>query len=147
MPGLRVMVLALVAAKLAGCAALREPGELGWQAMHVIDTMQTLQISKDPRYKEVESAWLIGEYPDQKTVFAWSVGLAVAHAGVTELLINNDLPMLAKAWQYVTLSSLCHTVSNNAAIGIQIGSRNSGPPRNFRPLSAPRSQIEYELGR
>ena len=143
----RCLVPVWIACLLSGCAALREPGEMGWQAMHVIDTMQTLQIAKDPRYKEVESAWLIGEYPDQKTVLAWSAGLSLAHAGVTQILLDTDHPRLAKAWQYVTLSSLCTTVSHNAAIGIQIGSRNAGPPPNFRPMSAPRSQIEYEPGR
>ena len=122
----------IVAWSLSGCTALHERDEVAWQTMHAIDTVQTFHIARDPRYKEVESAWLIGEYPDDKAVLAWSIGWSLAHAGVTQLLIDHDHPKLTKAWQYVTLTSVCNTVGNNAFIGIQIGGPNTGPDSTRR---------------
>jgi hypothetical protein len=125
--------LCLIAAWLrSGCVALHEHGEAQWQALHAVDTIQTFHLTHDPRYKEVESAWLIGEYPSDTTVLAWSVGFAMMHAGVTQWLIENDHDKLSKAWQYLTLTSVCNTVGNNAAIGIRIGAPNAGPDPEFR---------------
>jgi hypothetical protein len=60
-------------------------------------------------------------------LLAWSAGISLAHAGVTQLLIDNDFPRLSKAWQYLTLSSVCNAVGRNASIGIRIGGPNTGP--------------------
>ncbi len=129
MPRLTALVCSISMALLTGCAALREPNEVAWQAMHAIDTAQTLSLTRDSRYVEVESAWLLGERPKEKAVVAWSVASSFAHAGITRLLIDNDHPKAAKIWQYVTLSSVCSTVGRNASIGIQIGGTNAGPDR------------------
>jgi hypothetical protein len=141
----RVTVFAVLAWVSSGCAALREPNEVAWQAMHVVDTLQTLQISRDSRYREAESAWLMGERPDETTVLAWSVGTALAHAGVTQLLLEYDYPKLAKVWQFVTLNALCHTVEHNASIGIRIGQSNTGYSPPWRPFTFP-SGDSIDLG-
>ncbi|HYM34239.1 MAG TPA: hypothetical protein VET48_02525 [Steroidobacteraceae bacterium] len=125
----------IVASLVSGCVALNERDEFTWQTMHAIDTVQTFHIARDPRYKEVESAWLIGEYPDEKAVLAWSIGWSLAHASVTQLLIDHDYPKLTKAWQYVTLTSVCNTVGNNAFVGIQIGGPNANPGPAWRAIS------------
>jgi len=130
-----------IALVLSGCATLREPDESAWQTMHVIDTIQTVHLVSDSRYKEVESAWLIGAHPSDETVLAWSMGTALAHAGITHLLVQNEHPRLAKIWQYVTLSALCSTVGQNAAIGISIGGPNSGPDSKWRPMDSAANRL------
>jgi len=128
------LVYLLIAWLLSGCAVMREPSEVAWQTVHLIDTLQTFHLAKDSRYKEVESAWLIGEYPNEETLLAWSVGSSLIHAGVTHLLMENEFPKLSKLWQYITLSSLCNTVGQNAAIGIRIGGPNVGPESQWNPI-------------
>ena len=144
MPHFKILLCVMSTWLLAGCAALREPGESAWQTMHAIDTIQTFHLVSDARYKEVESAWLIGEHPDTKAVLAWSVGSSVIHAGVTHMLIANDFPRLSKLWQYVTLSTVCSTVGQNAAIGVRIGGPNAGPDSSWRAIDD-RSQISLAL--
>jgi hypothetical protein len=142
---LRAMAFSLLTWAMSGCAALREPNEVAWQAMHVVDTLQTLQIASDRRYREAESAWLLGERPKDETVLVWSVGTALAHAGITQLLLDYDYPKLAKVWQFVTLNALCHTVEHNASIGIRIGQSNAGYSPPWRPFTLP-SGDNFELG-
>jgi hypothetical protein len=78
------------------------------------------------------AAWLMGDCPSDTTVLAWSVGLAMMHADVTQWLIENNHDKLSKAWQYLTLTSVCNTVGNHAAVGIRIGAPNVGPDPEFR---------------
>ena len=109
---------------LSGCATMRDPVELAWQAAHVVDTLQTRSAVNDPCFQEGESAWLIGDRPSDATLAAWSIGTAVAHAGVTHWLRETDHPKLARAWQFVSLAHVGYNVGKNYSIGVRIGGSN-----------------------
>lgn len=121
------MVLALASLALSGCTALETRESQAWLVLHAIDTAQTLDIAHDSRcYEERDGITrsLIGAHPSDGEVIAWSVGMAGLHLGVTELLLRNDHPKLAKAWQYVRIGITLDAISNNYSAGIRIGSAN-----------------------
>jgi len=115
-----------------GCATLRDPAELSWQALHVVDTLQTRDAVRDPCFQEGESAWLIGHRPSDATLAAWSIGMAAGHAGVTHWLRETGHPRLARAWQAVTLAHVAYDVGQNWSIGVRLGSQNKTPPGCIR---------------
>lgn len=121
----RWVVLALL---LSGCTALETKESKGWLVLHAIDTVQTLDLAHDSRcYVERDGLTrrLIGSHPSDGEVAAWSLGSAALQLGVTELLLRNDHPRLAKAWQFFRIGVTASAVSQNHAIGIRIGSQNA----------------------
>lgn len=126
------VAIAALAIGLSGCTALETRETQAWLALHAVDTAQTLRIAGDPRcYLESDSLTrgLIGAHPSTGEVLAWSVGSAAVHVGVTELLLRNDHPKLAKAWQYVRIGVTADAVANNYTIGIRLGEPNKGCAR------------------
>ncbi len=53
--------------------------EIAWQAMHVVDVMQTLEIQDHPELKEGMIHKIIGRQPDDDNVYAWGIGSAIGH--------------------------------------------------------------------
>jgi hypothetical protein len=123
--------IAALAIGLSGCTALEQRETQAWLALHAVDTAQTYRIAQDARcFNEADGITreLIGAHPSTGQVLAWSVGSAAVHVGVTELLLRNDHPKLAKAWQYVRIGVTASAIENNHSIGIRIGSPNEPPP-------------------
>lgn len=123
---MRSLTLVLVVA-LSGCTALETRESQAWLVLHAVDTLQTYHAAQEPNcYKEGDSITrsLIGSHPSDGEVIAWSLGSAALHLGVTELLLRNDHPKLAKAWQYVRIGVSLDAVYNNHSAGIRIGSSN-----------------------
>jgi hypothetical protein len=120
--------LTLIAAGLvSGCTALESRETQAWLALHAVDTIQTFDAAREPNcYEEGDSLTrsLIGRHPSDAEVAAWSVGMAGLHLGVTELLLRNDHPKLARAWQYVRIGITVDAVARNHSIGIRIGAPN-----------------------
>jgi hypothetical protein len=120
---------------LCGCTemqSLRQPETQAWLALHAVDTAQTYRIAESPNcYAEGDGITrsLIGPHPSKGEVLAWSVASAGVHIGVTELLLRNDHPKLAKAWSYVRIGITADAISQNHSIGIRLGSpnRHEGP--------------------
>lgn len=52
-----------------------------WQSVHVIDVIQTSQIAKNPHCLQESGPAepLIGKAPNEKGVYIWGIGSAVAH--------------------------------------------------------------------
>lgn len=123
----------------SGCTALETRESQAWLMLHAVDTVQTYRIAQQPNcYSESDSLTrsLIGAHPSEGEVIAWSVGMAGLHLGVTELLLRNDHPRLARAWQYVRIGVTVNAISNNHSAGIRIGSPNQ-PPAGFCLASPP----------
>jgi hypothetical protein len=84
-------VLAFLASTLAGCAALpletrRE--ETAYQVLAAIDASQTLRVATHPHGYGESNTLLLGSKPTrQRVTLVFTVG-AVAHLGVTELLVR-----------------------------------------------------------
>lgn len=127
-PWRRFLLIFPVAVLATGCTALRTPEERAWLALHALDSAQTYRIAQDDARCYHESnpitSDLIGEFPSRTSVVAWSIGSAAVHAGVSELLLRNERPGLAKAWQYVTMGFTGNTVLRNYQIGIRLGAPN-----------------------
>jgi hypothetical protein len=122
-----VAAVILLVFSLCGCATIERPDEATWQALHAVDTAQTLRASQSDCFREQESAWLIGAHPNEAKVAAWAVGEAGLHAFVTGWLLENDHPTLEKAWQVVTIGQTGYTVAHNISVGVRIGAPNVEP--------------------
>jgi hypothetical protein len=124
---MKTFVLVLCIASLTGCTALESRGEQTWLALHAVDTAQTYRIAQsDGCFREgnpITSA-VIGEEPSTGEALAWGIGTAALHVGVTELLLRNDHPKLAKAWQFVTIGASSYAIGHNYSLGIRIGGPN-----------------------
>jgi hypothetical protein len=110
--------------------------ELAFQALHVVDTAQTLDIRKTPCrdleqvgpdrwewrhcYTESESAWAIGRHPSDRSVWAFMGAEAVAHAAVTWTLYRAGAPPWVEySWQAVTIGFQAETDVRNVSIGLR----------------------------
>lgn len=55
--------------------------EYVWQALHLVDTAQTLYATKHPeQFREMNP--LLGAHPSTEAVLVWSVGFAVLHYAI-----------------------------------------------------------------
>ena len=111
---------------VSGCATFRElppetrAAEAAWQAMHGIDTAQTLSIARDPDcYAENMIDPLIGRHPPQGMVLAWGVGAAALHLAVTNILNTYTRQTVVHIWQGITIVSTAAIISHNFSIGIR----------------------------
>jgi hypothetical protein len=133
-------VLVAMAGLLSGCTALETRESQAWLALHAIDSIQSFHAAQQPEcFKEDDGVTrsLIGEHPSDAEVIAWSVGMAGLHLGVTEVLLRNDHPKLAKAWQYVRIGVTASAIAQNHSIGIRVGSPNRPTAGNCNPPATP----------
>lgn len=122
-------LLALLTCILLISCAGRQPltksqwvGEAAWQAIHVIDWGQTLNIADNPDYHEKNP--LIGRHPSRGKVNLYMGASAIIHPIITYLL-PEDYKVLGinihPRWLWIggtiTTSGLC--VINNNAIGLK----------------------------
>jgi hypothetical protein len=90
-----------------------------YQALHLIDTSQTIYIAKHPD-QFYESAWAIGKHPSESRVIGYMALDAVGHAAVTATLVSLNAPRwLTRTWELVTIGDSAHCVGNNFRIGIK----------------------------
>jgi hypothetical protein len=96
----------LLAGLLTGCASLpREQMiyEASYQALHVIDTAQTLRIRHKVQFHE--SNPILGRYPSDAEVLGVMAAEAIAHAYVTKLLADRNAPMWAqRTWHHLSIA-------------------------------------------
>jgi hypothetical protein len=91
--------------------------EAGFQVLNLIDWGQTRYIAQHPdKFKEVESAWIIGEHPSVQTVDNYMLFSAVVHPIVSYYLPHG----WRDAWQYITIGGKINATANNATIGIKV---------------------------
>lgn len=108
--------------------------EVLWQGLHVVDTIQTINIAKDSedhhpwRHDYEELNPLLGKNPTVKEAAIYMSASALVHLGASYLLkdvepfevfgISID-PM--KLHQSITLGITSSCVENNIAVGVKIG--------------------------
>lgn len=124
---MKILVLSLLCL-LSGCTALQLPEERAWQTLHLVDALQTHDAASDGCHRESHpvTQTLIGEQPSPGRVIAWAGASAVFHAMVTELLLGNEHPRLARWWNYLTIADSAYAIGHNYSIGIRIGAPNRG---------------------
>ena len=107
----------LLAGLLAGCTTL-PPAEQAWQALHAIDTVQTLHIARDPaRFHEDIAAWAIGRHPSAGSVLAYMAGTAVIHAQCARWLDDRH-PLGFKAFEVISIGLTGRNVLVNVKVGL-----------------------------
>jgi hypothetical protein len=92
-----------------------------YQALHVIDSAQTVYIARDPsQYYERVSGWAIGHHPSEADVVRFMAADAIVHILVTTALVRMDAPSWAtRTWELLTISSTGYCVRSNIKIGIK----------------------------
>jgi hypothetical protein len=119
------MLAAVSVLLVSGCSSL-PPDEFIWQTAHAFDVAQTVQIAKNPEcYRETDpvTSRLIGEHPSQGGVYAWGIGTAALHAGVSALLEKYDAkPWVKGVWKAVSFTTVIYTVNNNFNEGLGVNS-------------------------
>lgn len=81
------LIAILAIAICSGCASTAQwvqdnPEEAAWQALHVMDALQTANSTRDGlcyMESDPQTRLIIGERPERDRVYKWAVGNAVAH--------------------------------------------------------------------
>jgi hypothetical protein len=108
-----VLILVMV---LTGCADLggmyNHRDEFAWQAMNVVDVIQTTQRDRDCSF---EANPLIGKNPDNGTVVAVGVAFSLLHAYASNF-IREEHPEWLNTWQWTTGLIKLAVIANNQSI-------------------------------
>src|SRR5208282_1212407 len=94
--------------------------EASWQALNVIDAMQTDQIAKNPKcYQEVGTLhYIAGNHPTTHQAILGSALFGVLHYGVAKLIEYTDSPRLQRIYQYSGLIFKGWNDNRNREIGL-----------------------------
>jgi hypothetical protein len=100
--------------------------EVAWQALNVVDAMQTDYIAGHPgSFQEIGQAGLFcGNHPSHGCARGIMAAFALTHYAVTvgiENLVqqNPDYRVLQRVWEYSTVAYKGYTVAHNHEIGIR----------------------------
>lgn len=105
--------------------------EASWQALNIIDTMQTIQTAKNPAcYKELGQMSIVSEHPSVKEVYIGMAVFSVAHylvaKGLDHLVIHDQNYMvLQRIYQYTGLVFKGYSIGHNASIGLGLNHSKS----------------------
>lgn len=122
--------LGVIAALLApGCSHAADTEtiaeEVAFQAVHLVDTGQTVWMSShEDRFYErsnvLDGGWIIGARPSQARVWQYMAGEALAHALFTAVLVHYHAPRWSiRVWEAVTIAVDADTIAHNASIGVR----------------------------
>jgi len=99
--------------------------EVLFQALHVVDLGQTLDIKHHPDIQETNmsnggSSDVIGHHPNDAKVVGWMITEAMVHFVVTDYLIRSDAPKwMVHGWEAVTIGVQAGVVHNNFSLGLR----------------------------
>lgn len=139
---LQMLTIGVLLSLLQGCATLPAPqraAEATYQALHFADALQTLDIKNHPCeqispgmlhcYREGNP--LLGPYPSDGRVAAYMLAESLAHAYVTEQLVDNDAPGWVQwAWHIASIGYAANNVLQNSREGFVIKLQWGGAARN-----------------
>lgn len=96
--------------------------EYAWQGLHLIDSLQTVQIARNECFHEdgFGTEQLIGERPNMSGAIAWGVGAALAHFGISKYLEHHGARWIYVGWQSVTIARSSYYVRDNFEKGIGV---------------------------
>lgn len=92
--------------------------EYAWQALHLVDVVQTYKIASQPdRYYENNP--ILGKHPSKTDVIVWGVATSVLHASLIMYMQEQDVdPRFIKFVQYVSITHKGIVVYKNFNIGL-----------------------------
>lgn len=107
---------------LAACQSMPpadRAAELAYQSLHVVDTLQTLDIARHPGHYETNP--ILGRYPSRGEILAYMAGEAALHLIVSDQLARRDAPAwMRSAWHVTSVGMATNTVRSNARIGLKV---------------------------
>jgi hypothetical protein len=92
--------------------------EYAFQGLNVIDTLQTIEISKNRNFHELNP--LLSYHPSKKEAIEAGVAFGLTHALATSYLQSKYSPEFVRNWEYGSLAIKGFVVAHNYAIGIRI---------------------------
>jgi hypothetical protein len=117
----RAVVAAAVLLPLVGCASLPNEiraEEVTYQVVAAVDAMQTMRTADTPGRLHEDNP-LLGPHPSPGKVAVYFAVGAVAHYGITSLLVEHDAPpWLVRAWELSGITMEVACVGNNLGDGI-----------------------------
>ena len=112
----------LVSIALCGCSSSFQKAQTTYQIMHLVDTLQTLEIAKHPEKFEESGAlalqW-IGKHPSERGVYGWAIGNFLLQKAVAEYLYKKDED-LGLFFTYITIVDKGYSIQHNHEIGLTI---------------------------
>jgi hypothetical protein len=117
-------LIVLCAMLLTGCATLSRETiayEATYQALHVIDTVQTLNIKshRNGRLIGYESNPILGKSPSDGEIFTYMAAEAATHAMITFALDRAEAPMwLQRSWHIGSMAWNGRQVYLNYRMGL-----------------------------
>ena len=91
-----------------------------FQSVHVVDTIQTINIRHTPNCYERESRWAIGSEPSASKVIAFMAAGSLSHLVVTDWLVRSGHPNVARMFEGLTIGWSGHDVVGNYRLGIRL---------------------------
>lgn len=129
-PAVRIAImltLVFMLVLLSGCASTPDHWtkenqrlEMAYQAVHIADLSQTLQIKDHPELRE--SNWFLGDHPSDGKIAVWYVGTAYGHAFVTSVLTQEGAPRwMCRTWAVLSIGDALNAVRGNYQLGLKVG--------------------------
>ncbi len=126
------IIIVIIAITASGCSTLRDthPLEYTWQAVHVIDVLQTANgIAGDPEcHSEANpiTRRMIGRHPDKDHVYKWGIGTAIFHFFVARWIENRKWikPGSKTGMRIIDNGIQLQTVVQNHKNGVRIDGHN-----------------------
>jgi hypothetical protein len=96
-----------------------------FQAIHIVDLEQTLDIHRHNNLQEMGidhggCAWAIGHYPSESRIYGYMGAEAAAHLLVTHLLVRYGSPWMVHAFERATISFNALVIDDNARLGLTV---------------------------
>jgi hypothetical protein len=122
MDALLLALALLFLLSFGGCATLppeQRAEEAAYQSLHLVDTLQTLQIHNG--YSSYEQSPVLGRHPSQTAIVAYMAAEAGLHAIVTEQLSERGAPIwVQRVWAGASIGFTALTVRHNMQTGIPL---------------------------
>ena len=120
---MKIWSVLTITAFVSGCASLQEihPLEYAWQAAHVVDALQTYEISREPdcaREGDPLTRLIIGEHPEKDRVYKWAIGTAIVHFLVWGWF-DEKSPQASNVLRIGELALKADTIKSNADQGFK----------------------------
>jgi hypothetical protein len=95
------------------------PAEWAWQALNVVDVVQTLQIVDHPdQYHELNP--FLGQHPSRDRILLTGTAFSAGHWLVTDYLIKNRSSTAVNTWETASIAVKLIVVGHNYSIGLSV---------------------------
>lgn len=118
-------VILVTPASAAGWTTPEIAEESLFQAVHLLDLEQTLDIHRHNNIQEMGigqggCAWAIGHYPSEARIYTYMSAEATVHLLVADLLVRYGSSWMVHAFERTTISINAAVIDSNARLGLTV---------------------------